>query len=59
MTNKQIASGAIISLAVFIVAYLSGGETNEGFTMFAYYASLIGFYVFNIWGYVRLFKSDK
>jgi len=57
MKNKQIALWAIISTAVFIVAMMSGGETTEGFAMFAYYGGIIGFYVFNIWGWVRLLKS--
>jgi len=59
MQNKQLASYAILSSAVFIIALMSGGETSEGFTMFAYYAGLLGFYTFTIWGWVRLYKSDK
>jgi hypothetical protein len=59
MTNKQIATYALISLVVFIIAFLSDGEYSGGFTQFAYYAGLIGFYVFTVWGWVRLFKSDK
>ena len=59
MTNKQIASWNMVSIAVFILALLSGGDSQEGITMMLYFASVIGIYTFMIWGWVRLFKSDK
>lgn len=59
MTNKQIASYSIISCVVFFIAMLSGGEYTEGITMMIYYISLIGVYVFGIWCWVRLFRSNK
>ena len=60
MKNKQIASYAIISTVVFMIALVSGGDSYyaDGFTQFAYYAGIIGFYTFIIWGWVRLFKSN-
>ena len=57
MTNKQIVGAALISTAVFAISMSLGGETDVGFNGFAYYAGLLGFYVFNIWGYVRLYKA--
>lgn len=56
MTNKEIASYAIISFVVFVVGMIIGGENDGGFGGFAYYAGMIGFYVFTIWGYKRLLK---
>lgn len=58
MKNKDIAQYSIVSWVVMVVAMLSGGETVEGFAMFAYYLSVIGVYVFGIWGLVRLYKSN-
>lgn len=61
MTDKQIASYAIISVIVFMIALASGGDSAyaDGFTQFLYYGGCIGLYTFIIWGWVRLFKSNK
>lgn len=58
MKNKQIGWYGIFSLVVFFIALFSGGEYIEGTTMIIYYASLVSFYVFVIWGWVRLIKSN-
>lgn len=58
MTNKQIAWYSILSFIIFIVTLVCGGEyATDGFVMFMYYISLIGFYTFTVWGWVRLIKS--
>ena len=59
MKDKQVAAYAIISTIVFIIATMSGGEYGDGMVKFFYWASVIGLYTFIIWGWVKLFKSDK
>jgi len=61
MKDKQIASYAVLSTIVFMISLIIGGDSEyaDGFSMFVYYISLIGVYTFIIWGWVRLFKSDK
>lgn len=55
MTNKQIATLGIVSLAIFCAVFLAD-ENNEGFI---YWLSLVGFYTSVIWGWNRLIHSDK
>jgi len=61
MKDKQVASYAIISTIVFMIAYMSGGAGDyaDGFTKVLYYVGVIGLYTFVIWGWVKLLKSDK
>ena len=61
MKNKQVATYAIISTIVYGIAYANGGAENYAgdFTKFMYYLGVVGIYTFVIWGWVRLFKSDK
>lgn len=62
MKNKQIAAYSIISLAIFIISFMSAGlsiETADGFVKFMYYISLFSFYGFLIYGWIRLFKSNE
>jgi hypothetical protein len=58
MKNKQIAWYGILSVGVFFLAILAGGEYETGGVMFLYFAGLLGFWVFVIWGWVRLIKSN-
>ncbi len=59
LKDKQIASYAIIGIIVYLIAYMSGGVNNDGMVVFFYWGGLIAFYTFVIWGWVRLFKSDR
>lgn len=56
MTNKQIAIIAIVALVAFWISLVVGGEYEGGFVGFVYYGSLLCFYVFTVWGWIRLMK---
>jgi hypothetical protein len=58
MKNKQIGWYGVISLVVFLIATIVGGDYEGGTVSLVWYASLVGFYTFIIWGWVRLIKSN-
>ena len=61
MKNRQIAIWGLVSAIIFIIAVVVQAEQTytDGFTQIAYYVSCIGIYVFGIWGWIRLIRSDK